>query len=60
MSKAVMQKALDTLIGLWDEEINYCEDKHDDTIKLLKAELAKPEKTCCCDDPNVPEVNNHD
>ena len=29
-------------------------------IKRLNAELAKPEKTCCCDDPNVPEVNNHD
>ena len=26
----------------------------------LEDGAAQPEKTCCCDDPNVPEVNNHD
>jgi hypothetical protein len=26
----------------------------------LRQALAQPEKTCCCDDPNVPEVKNHD
>lgn len=45
MSKYVMQQALDTLIGLWDEELNYSENKHDDAIKLLKSELAKPDAT---------------
>lgn len=31
-----------------------------DEISDLRTALAQPEKTCCCDDPNVPEVNNHD
>lgn len=64
------EMALETLDNISESGIYFKENPFDAYMRLrnmakgamlpLQKALAQPEKTCCCDDPNVPEVNNHD